>query len=166
VTIIRTATRTDPFSRPPRRLVTIKDFLGSGIPENTPRLVAVLGRIAIVAGAALVVSTAAIHLHLWLAGYRHVPKIGPLFLAQAVTGFVLAPVVALSRHMAVVLLAALYMAASAAGLLISATVGFLGIHDGLGVPWAAPSLTVELAGMVLLGGVAALAALWCLFARR
>jgi hypothetical protein len=44
------------------------------------------------------------------------------------------------------------MAASAGGLLLSATVGFLGIHDGLGVPWAATSLTVELIGVVLLGG--------------
>jgi hypothetical protein len=49
------------------------------------------------------------------------------------------------------------MAASAAGLLLSATVGFLGIHDGLGVPWAATSLTVELAGMVLLGSASAVA---------
>jgi hypothetical protein len=100
-----------------------------------------------------------------LAGYRHVPRIGPLFLAQAVTGFALAPVLALGRHLAVVLGAALYMAASAAGLLLSATVGFLGIHDGLDVPWAAPSLTVELAGMVLLGG-AGVAAIRRLIARR
>jgi hypothetical protein len=165
MTIIRTATRTDQFSRPRPRPVTIKDFLGRGFPENTPRLVAVLGTIAIVAGAGLVAATAAIHLHLWLAGYQHVPRIGPLFLAQAVTGFALPPVLALGRHIAVVWGAALYMAASAAGLLLSATVGFLGIHDGLGVPWAATSLTVELVGMVLLGGAGALA-IWHLVARR
>ena len=165
MTIIRTATRTDPFSPPPRRPVTISDFLRRGFPENTPRPVAVLGTVAILAGAALVAATAAIHLHLWLAGYRHVPRIGPLFLAQALTGFALAPVLALGRRLAVVLGGTLYMAASAAGLLLSATVGFLGIHDGLGVPWAAPSLTVELAGMVLLGGAGA-AAIRRLIARR
>jgi hypothetical protein len=165
MTIIRTATRTDRLRPPPRRPVTIQDFLGPSFSENTPKLLAVLGTIAIVAGAGLVAATAAIHLHLWLAGYRHVPRIGPLFLAQAVTGFALAPVVALGRRLVVVLGAALYMAASAAGLLLSATVGFLGIHDGLGVPWAATSLTVELAGMVLLGSAGAFAT-WRLIARR
>jgi hypothetical protein len=165
MTIVRTATRTERFSPPPRRPVTIKDFLGPSFPENTPRLVAVLGTVAILAGATLVAATAAIHLHLWLAGYRHVSSIGPLFLAQAVSGLALAPVLALGRLLAVVLGAALYMAASAAGLLLSATVGFLGIHDGLGVPWAATSLIVELAGMALLGGAGAVAT-WRLIARR
>jgi hypothetical protein len=120
--------------------------------------VAVLGTVAIVVGAALVASTAAIHLYLWLAGYRHVPRIGPLFMAQAITGFLLAPILAWGRQIVVVLGAALYMAASATGLLLSATVGFLGIHDGLGVPWAAASLTIELIGAILLTatGVSAL----------
>jgi hypothetical protein len=118
---------------------------------------AVLGTVAIVVGAALVASTAAIHLHLWLAGYRHVPRIGPLFIAQAITGFVVAPILAWGRHVVVVLGAALYMVASAAGLLLSATVGFLGIHDGLGVPWAATSLTIELIGAGLLASAGATA---------
>jgi hypothetical protein len=133
-------------------------LLGRAYPDGTPRLMAVLGTLAILAGAALVACTAAIHFHLWLAGYRHVPRIGPLFLAQAVSGFLLALVLAWGRHVIVVLGGAVFMAASAAGLLLSATVGFLGIHDGLGVPWAATSLTVELIGLVLLGtaGVVAL----------
>jgi hypothetical protein len=102
------------------------------------------------------VTTAAIHLHLWLAGYRHVPRIGPLFLAQAITGFVAAPLVAFGRQIVVVLGGAVFMVASAVGLLLSATVGFLGIHDGLGVPWATTSLVVELTGFVLLAGAAVL----------
>jgi hypothetical protein len=130
-------------------------LLQRGFPAGTPAWVAVLGTLAILAGAALVASTAAIHLHLWLAGYRHVPRIGPLFLAQAVTGFVLAPVLAWGRHTFVVLGGALYMAASAGGLLLSATIGFLGIHDGLGVPWAATSLTIELIGAIILGAAGA-----------
>jgi hypothetical protein len=120
-------------------------------------LLAVVGTLSIVVGAALVASTAAIHLHLWLAGYRHVPRIGPLFLAQAVSGILLAPVLGWGRRIIVVLGAALYMAASAAGLILSATVGFLGIHDGLGVPWAATSLIVELLGLVLLSAAGAAA---------
>jgi hypothetical protein len=96
------------------------------------------------------VATAVIHLHLWLAGYRHVPRLGPLFMAQAITGLVVAPLLAVGRQPILVLGSAVYMAASAGGLLLSATVGFVGIHDGLGVPWAAWSLAIELTGFALL----------------
>jgi hypothetical protein len=147
---------TDPPSS--RRQVAIAHRLRQrGFPDGTAAWVAVVGTLAIVAGAALVASTAAIHLHLWLAGYRHVPRIGPLFIAQAVTGFFLAPILAWGRHIFVVLGAAVYMAASAGGLVLSATVGFLGIHDGLGVPWAATSLTIELIGAILLAAAGATA---------
>lgn len=124
---------------------------------GTPVAAKAIATAAVVAGAGLVATTAAIHLHLWLAGYRHVPRIGPLFLAQAVTGILLAPMLALGRQLVVVIGATIYMAASAIGLILSATVGFLGIHDGLGVPWATPSLVVELAGFVVLGSPAAFA---------
>ncbi len=105
--------------------------------------------VAVIAGAGLIVTTAGIHLHLWLAGYRHVPRLGPLFLAQAVTGLAAGPLIALTRHLLVVLGGAIYMASSAVGLILSATVGFVGIHDSLDVPWAGTSLEVELAGFVL-----------------
>jgi hypothetical protein len=78
-------------------------LLERGLPPNTPRWLRVVGTAPIVAGAALMVTTAAIHLHLWLAGYRHIPRIGPLFIAQAVTGFVAAPLVVWSRQTLVVL---------------------------------------------------------------
>jgi hypothetical protein len=125
-------------------------LLQRGFARSLPRWLRTVATAAIVAGAALMVTTAAIHLHLWVAGYRHVPRIGPLFLAQAVTGFVAAPLVVWGRQVVLVLAAAGYMLASAAGLLLSATVGFLGLHDGLGVPWAMTSLVVELVGFVLL----------------
>lgn len=127
-----------------------------GFSKDTPGWMRDIGTVAIVAGAALMVATAVIHLHLWLAGYRHVPRIGPLFIAQAVTGLAVAPLVALGRHTIVVLGAAGYMAASAGGLLLSATVGFLGIHDGLGVPWATWSLIIEVTGFVVLGSAGVL----------
>ncbi len=135
----------------------VKVLLARRYPQPANKLTTLIAVAAVVAGAGLVATTAAIHLHLWLAGYRHVPRIGPLFLAQAVAGLLLAPVLAVGRHLVLVMAAAIYMAASAVGLLLSATVGFLGIHDGLGVPWATTSLVVELSGFVLLGVTAALA---------
>jgi hypothetical protein len=146
-----TTTSNHPYSTRRHWVVAPDRLLKRGFPAESPRWLRVVGTALILAGAALIVATAAIHLHLWLAGYRHVPRIGPLFIAQAVTGFVLAPVLALGRHVIVVLGSAGFMAASAVGLLLSATVGFLGIHDDLGVPWATPSLAIELTGFVLLG---------------
>ncbi len=110
----------------------------------------------VVAGSALVITTAAIHLHLWLAGYRHVPRLGVAFLAQAVTGLIAGPLVALSRHLLAVAGAAIYMAASAVALVLSATVGFLGIHDTLSAPWAGWSIGVEIAGFALFSAAGAL----------
>ena len=107
--------------------------------------------LGIVLGAGLVIATAVIHLHLWLSGYRHVAKLNVAFMGQAVSGFILAGALLLLRWPALVGLGALYMAGSAAALIMSATVGFLGIHDGLGVPWAAWSLGTEVAGFVIMG---------------
>jgi hypothetical protein len=45
---------------------------------------------------------------------------------------------------------ALFMAGSIGALSLSATVGFLGLHDGLDVPWALRSLIVEIIGLVFL----------------
>lgn len=114
-----------------------------------PSALRYLSTVGVLAGAGLVVATASIHLHLWLNGYRHVPRLGTLFLAQAISGLVGGPVIAVTRHLFVVLAGAAYMAASAGGLILSATVGFVGIHDSLGVPWASASLGVELAGFVV-----------------
>src|SRR5580700_4358729 len=43
-----------------------------------------------IAGAALLVASGAIHLDLYLTGYRTIPTIGPLFLLQVIAAFVLA----------------------------------------------------------------------------
>ena len=113
-------------------------------------------------GAATVGASGAIHLHLWFAGYRHVPRIGPLFLAQSVSAFVIAPVIVLSRRTFAVLAGAGFQAASVVGLLLSASVGFLGIHDSLTVPWASTSIVLELTGFVVLSacGYAMVAKPW------
>ncbi len=150
-----------PASAPPRhpndsrlkaalRLLRLRNY-----PAGSSPTISRIATAATLAGAALVGSTAVIHLHLWLAGYREVPRLGPLFLAQAIAGLALAPTLAVGRQLGLVIGGAIYMAASALGLILSATAGFLGIHDGLGVPWATPALVVELVGLVLLGATGA-----------
>jgi hypothetical protein len=105
---------------------------------------------AIVAGACLVAGSAAIHLHLWLAGYRHIHIIGQLFLAQAISGFVISAAMVLNRRLPSAVTGALFLAATAAGLLMSAWFGIFGFHDSLDAPYAGLSLIEEGAGTVLL----------------
>lgn len=104
----------------------------------------------VVFGAAMVAASSIIHLHLWLQGYRHIHLIGPAFLFQVVSGLILAVVLLLYRRLVSLLAGAAFCAGSAVALILSATVGFLGLHDGLGVPWAGWSLVSELTGFVVL----------------
>jgi hypothetical protein len=121
-----------------------------GAPRSSPVGYRVFVLATMVLGAAAIVATGAIHLHLWMIGYKNIASFGNLFLAQAISGFVLGPVIVLIRRMYMVLAGAAFMAASVGGLLLSATVGFLGLHDGLSVPWATSSLILEIVGFVLL----------------
>jgi hypothetical protein len=112
-------------------------------------------------GAAAVAASAVIHLHLWMQGYKHIHLIGPLFLAQAIAGIGLALVMVAYPRFVSAVAGALYMASTIGGLLMSATVGIFGFHDGLRVPWATSSLVIEIAGLVVLVAAGAV-----LFARR
>jgi hypothetical protein len=100
-------------------------------------------------------ASAVIHLHLWSLGYRHIHLIGPAFLAQGVGGLILAVALVAYRRLALIGVGVAYLAGSIGALLLSASVGFLGLHDGLDVPWAAWSLTVELLGLLSLTAVGA-----------
>jgi len=62
--------------------------------------------------AALLAWIGYIHLHLWLEGYRHIPTNGPLFLLDAVAGFILAAALLASPRPLAGLLAAGYTAAN------------------------------------------------------
>jgi hypothetical protein len=101
-------------------------------------------------GAILVVWSAAIHLHLWMIGYRHIPSIGPLFLLQSIVGFVIAAAVAGTRRIVPALVGIALLASSVGGLFLSAWVGLFGFHDGLDAPFAKLSLVVEGAGIAVL----------------
>jgi hypothetical protein len=109
--------------------------------------------LALVVGAALVATTAAIHLHLWASGYREIPTIGPLFLFQGIAGAILAVVVVAWRRLVTVVAAAGFMIATIGGLLLSVYVGLFGFRDTLAAPFAGLSLAVESAGAVVLVSV-------------
>jgi hypothetical protein len=101
-------------------------------------------------GSVLMVVSAAIHLHLWESGYRHIPTIGPLFLLQGVAGVLLAIAVAVVRRPVAALAGAAFVASTIGGLVLSVEIGLFGFKDSLGAPWAAASLTVEAAAFLIL----------------
>ena len=84
-----------------------------------------------------------IHLHLWLEGYRHIPTNGPLFLLDAVAGFILAAVVLVWPRPLAGLLAAGYTAATLVALLISLAVGLFGFRESISASYVTQSLTIE-----------------------
>ena len=97
-----------------------------------------------------------IHLQLWSDGYRNISVIGPLFLIQGAGGIALAVVLAVFRRVVLMAAGAVMMAATAAGLLLSAGIGLFGFRESLAVPYAGSSLAVEFAGAAVLAAASAI----------
>jgi hypothetical protein len=129
---------------------------GPGTIRSLPVRLAVI--LLAVAGAALLVWSAVIHLELWDDGYRDIPNIGPLFLAASVADIILALLAVVFRRLIVLLAGAGSLIATAGGLLLSAHGGLFGYTESLAVPYAMLSLYVEFSGgAVLLIGALLLA---------
>src|ERR1700749_3721209 len=86
-----------------------------------------------VAGSGLLIAIAAIHLDLYLTGYRTIPTIGWLFLLQVIAAFGLAlAVLAIPRRPAAALLASRLAAAAGAGFALATLGGYLlSVRTGL-----------------------------------
>jgi hypothetical protein len=103
------------------------------------------------AGVGLLVWVAAIHLHLWSEGYRHIPTDGPLFLADAIGGFLLAGLLLVWARALAGLLGAGFMAATLVGLIISINVGLFGFQESIHASFVVESILLEsIGGLVLL----------------
>jgi hypothetical protein len=109
--------------------------------------------------AALLAWIGYIHLHLWLEGYRHIPTNGPLFLLDAVAGFVLAAVLLAWPRPLAGLLAVGYVASTLGALIISLSVGLFGFRESISASFVAESLAIELVTVLALIGWTALVAL-------
>jgi hypothetical protein len=103
-------------------------------------------------GAGLTVAMGAIHLWLWLDGYRDVPVLGMLFLINAVWSVVLAVTLLAAParlRAAVIAVAAVFTAGTLAGLITSLAVGLFGIHESLQTPLVPTTLIIESAGVLV-----------------
>jgi hypothetical protein len=106
------------------------------------------------AGAGLLVWSGVIHLQLWSEGYRTISVIGPLFLVQGIASILLAVALAGFRRLVLLAAGAALAAGTAAGLLLSASVGLFGYTESLAVPSAQTSLVVEFTGAAVLAAAA------------
>ena len=82
-----------------------------------------------VTGAGLLTATAAIHLDLYLTGFRNIPTIGWLFLLQIIAGFALAAAVLATGNPVAAALGAGFAAATLGGYLLSIWVGLFGFNE-------------------------------------
>lgn len=112
--------------------------------------IATASNLALVTGAFCVAASAYIHLHLWQEGYRNLHIVGPLFLAQAVTGFVMAGATIATRSRLVAVAGALFLLATIGGLVTSDLFGLFGFHDSFDAPYAGLSLWAEGGGATVL----------------
>jgi hypothetical protein len=67
--------------------------------------------------AGLLITSGSIHLDLWNIAYRHVNVLGPLFLLQVISAFVIAAGLLVTRHILAVL--------AALGLVVGTIIGFI-----------------------------------------
>jgi hypothetical protein len=112
-------------------------------------------------GAVLLAVIGWIHLDLWMAGYRTIDVIGPAFVLNAIAGFGLAALLLVTPAPLlrwVAALGALTALGTLGGLLIATTVGLFGFVESTSADLWWESFAVEVAAVVVLGALAALAA--------
>ncbi len=81
------------------------------------------------AGAGLLTAVGAIHLDLYLTGFRHIPTIGWLFLLQVIAAFGLAAVIAVSGSRLVAAAGGLFALSTLGGYLLSVWIGLFGFRE-------------------------------------
>jgi hypothetical protein len=96
--------------------------------------------------AGLLIWVAAIHLHLWMEGYRDIPTVGPLFLADAVGGFALAALLLVWPRPPAGLLGAGFMISTLGGLIVSLKFGLFGFRESSDASFVIESIILESVG--------------------
>ena len=82
-----------------------------------------------IAGAGLLFATAAVHLDLYLTGYRTIPTIGSLFLLQVIVGFAVGLAVLATRGRLAAAVGAVFALSTLGGYLLSVQFGLFGFRE-------------------------------------
>jgi predicted lipoprotein with Yx(FWY)xxD motif len=109
------------------------------------------------AGSGLLIATGAIHLDLYLTGYRSIPTIGWLFLFQVIAAFVLGAAVLATAARLAAAAGAAFSLATLGGYLLSLWIGLFGFKEVRTTAGIAAGV-VEVAAFAALAGLAAMPA--------
>lgn len=109
-----------------------------------------------VGGAGLLLAIGAIHLDLWITGYRHIGTVGELFLVQVVVSFLLAIAVLVTRRWYVAAGASLFAVGTLLGYELFRLTTILGFHE-VRTTAGFTAGVLEVLAFVSLGGYALLA---------
>jgi hypothetical protein len=101
-----------------------------------------------------VLVSAYVHLKLWNDGFKHLDKIGPAFMTNAIGGLVIAVLLLAWRHWISPLLAIGFGASTLGAFIISATHGLFGLHEHW-VGWEVWTAAIAEV-LAILGGAAVL----------
>lgn len=104
----------------------------------------------IVIDAGLLITSGAIHLDLWNIAYRHVSVLGPLFLLQVISAFVIAAGLLVTRHILVVLAALGLVLGTILGFILVLTIGLFNFKLTFISAGAWTTLIVEIVAVVML----------------
>ena len=130
---------------------------GSSRPDQQPKS-RTRARLALrLAGGGLLIATGAIHLDLYLTGYRSIPTIGWLFLLQVIAAFVLGAAVLASGARLAAAAGAAFSLATLGGYLLSLWIGLFGFKEVRTTAGIAAGV-VEVAAFAALAGLAAMPA--------
>jgi predicted lipoprotein with Yx(FWY)xxD motif len=109
-------------------------------------------------GGGLLIATAAIHLDLYLTGYRSIPTIGWLFLLQIIAAFVLGAAVLVSGNWLIAAAGAGFALATLGGYLLTLWIGLFGFNEVRTTAGIVAGV-IEVAAFAALASLAALSAL-------
>jgi plastocyanin len=130
------------------------------VTENSRATPAYLWAGARAIGSGLVLASGAIHLDLYLTGYRHIKTVGPSFLVQSAAAILIGAALLLTLSVMnglygrlVAASGALLLAGTLAGYLVSLRYGLFGFHEVQTTAGLAAG-AVEIVGMFLLGMLA------------
>jgi hypothetical protein len=104
----------------------------------------------LVVDAGLLITSGAIHLDLWNIAYRHLNVLGPLFLLQVISAFVIAAGLLVTRHILAVLAGLGLVLGTILGFILVLTIGLFNFKLPFisGEAWA--TLIVEIVAVVML----------------
>ncbi|HEV7536641.1 MAG TPA: hypothetical protein VGP90_13460, partial [Acidimicrobiia bacterium] len=103
--------------------------------------------------AGLLLAGGIIHFDLWRGGYRNIPEIGPMFLANFAGSIVLSVAVVLSRRATFAVGGIIFAGGSLAALVLSRTVGVFGFTETVWTSQAIRTLASEIGAIATLGWV-------------